>query len=78
MAEVVRALEGDIAPIECITAGSDGALVCVREGEPGTSLPHQAALDPRAGLDRPHAHRHDAGRPGAPRRSPNETETVTA
>ena len=35
MAEVVRALEGDIAPIECITAGPDGHLVCVREGEPG-------------------------------------------
>jgi Rrf2 family cysteine metabolism transcriptional repressor len=35
MAEVVRALEGEIAPIECITAGADGALVCVREGEPG-------------------------------------------
>ena len=35
MAEVVRALEGDIAPIECITAGPDGDLVCVREGEPG-------------------------------------------
>jgi Rrf2 family protein len=35
MAEVVRALEGDIAPIECITAGTDGALVCVREGEAG-------------------------------------------
>jgi len=35
MAEVVRALEGDIAPIECISAGPDGDLVCVREGEPG-------------------------------------------
>src|SRR5918995_5730520 len=38
MAEVVRALEGDIAPIECITADADGALVCSREhhenGEP--------------------------------------------
>ncbi len=33
MAEVVEALEGEIAPIECITAGSDGALVCAREGE---------------------------------------------
>ncbi len=33
MAEVVRALEGDIAPVECITAGADGALVCAREGE---------------------------------------------
>ena len=35
MAEVVAALEGEIAPIECITAGADGALVCVREGESG-------------------------------------------
>ncbi len=35
MAEVVQALEGDIAPIECITADADGALVCVRDGEPG-------------------------------------------
>src|SRR3954470_19348041 len=32
MAEVVRALEGDIAPIECITADADGVLVCSREG----------------------------------------------
>jgi Rrf2 family protein len=31
MAEVVRALEGDIAPIECISAGADGVLVCSRE-----------------------------------------------
>src|ERR671914_2245606 len=28
MAEVVAALEGDIAPIECISASEDGALVC--------------------------------------------------
>src|SRR5918992_453373 len=35
MAEVVEALEGEIAPIECITAGSDGTLVCAREGQPG-------------------------------------------
>jgi len=38
MAEVVRALEGDIAPIECISADADGVLVCSREhhenGEP--------------------------------------------
>ena len=33
MAEVVKALEGAIAPIECITADDDGSLVCVREGE---------------------------------------------
>jgi len=31
MAEVVEALEGDIAPIECISQGADGALVCSRE-----------------------------------------------
>jgi Rrf2 family transcriptional regulator, cysteine metabolism repressor len=35
MAEIVEALEGEIAPIECITASPDGSLVCVREGEPG-------------------------------------------
>src|ERR687887_763054 len=35
MAEVVEALEGEIAPIECISASPDGSLVCVREGEPG-------------------------------------------
>jgi Rrf2 family protein len=35
MAEVVEALEGEIAPIECITASPDGSLVCVREGQPG-------------------------------------------
>jgi Rrf2 family protein len=33
MAEVVEALEGDIAPIECITADADGALVCSREDD---------------------------------------------
>ena len=33
MAEVVAALEGEIAPIECITADADGKLVCAREGE---------------------------------------------
>ncbi len=29
----MRALEGAIAPIECISADADGALVCSREGE---------------------------------------------
>jgi Rrf2 family cysteine metabolism transcriptional repressor len=33
MAEVVEALEGSIAPIECITQGADGHLVCSREVE---------------------------------------------
>jgi Rrf2 family protein len=35
MAEVVQALEGEIAPIECITEDSDGALICARDGDPG-------------------------------------------
>jgi Rrf2 family cysteine metabolism transcriptional repressor len=35
MADVVRALEGEIAPIECISADPDGTLVCVRDGQPG-------------------------------------------
>jgi len=35
MAEVVRALEGEIAPIECITASADGGVTCVRDAEPG-------------------------------------------
>ena len=33
MAEVVEALEGDIAPIECISAQDDGTLVCSREAQ---------------------------------------------
>jgi Rrf2 family cysteine metabolism transcriptional repressor len=31
MAEVVEALEGSIAPIECITQNADGSIVCSRE-----------------------------------------------
>ena len=33
MAEVVEALEGTIAPIECITEGADGTVVCSRESD---------------------------------------------
>jgi Rrf2 family transcriptional regulator, cysteine metabolism repressor len=36
MAEVVEALEGSIAPIECISESSDGSIVCSRE----SSLDH--------------------------------------
>jgi DNA-binding IscR family transcriptional regulator len=31
MAEVVEALEGSIAPIECISEAADGSVVCSRE-----------------------------------------------
>jgi Rrf2 family protein len=39
MAEVVEALEGSIAPIECISQRSDGTVVCARESEPGHTCP---------------------------------------
>src|ERR1700733_16050225 len=34
MAEVVEALEGSIAPIECISQNADGSVVCSRETDP--------------------------------------------
>ncbi len=39
MAEVVEALEGTIAPIECISEGPDGKIVCSREADPDHSCP---------------------------------------
>ena len=39
MAEVVEALEGSIAPIECITADPDGQVVCSRETDPDHACP---------------------------------------
>ena len=64
MAEVVRALEGEIAPIECITADADGAarLRPRRRARP-RALPHQAAVDTRTRVDRPHPVRDHPCRP---------------
>jgi Rrf2 family cysteine metabolism transcriptional repressor len=39
MAEVVEALEGSIAPIECISQSSDGRVVCSRESDPNHVCP---------------------------------------
>jgi Rrf2 family transcriptional regulator, cysteine metabolism repressor len=39
MAEVVEALEGSIAPIECISETADGSIVCARESDPGHVCP---------------------------------------
>ena len=39
MAEVVESLEGSIAPIECISEGADGSIVCSRETHPGRACP---------------------------------------
>ncbi len=38
-AEIVEALEGAIAPIECISQGPDGSVVCSRESDPGHVCP---------------------------------------
>jgi Rrf2 family cysteine metabolism transcriptional repressor len=39
MAEVVEALEGAIAPIECISQNADGSIVCSREQDPDHVCP---------------------------------------
>jgi Rrf2 family cysteine metabolism transcriptional repressor len=39
MAEIVEALEGSIAPIECISEAADGSIVCSRESDPGHVCP---------------------------------------
>jgi len=39
MAEVVEALEGSIAPIECISQAPDGSIVCSRESDPAHACP---------------------------------------
>ena len=39
MAEVVEALEGSIAPIECISEAPDGTIVCSRESDPDHVCP---------------------------------------
>jgi Rrf2 family transcriptional regulator, cysteine metabolism repressor len=38
-AEIVEALEGAIAPIECISQGPDGTVVCSRESDPDHACP---------------------------------------
>jgi Rrf2 family transcriptional regulator, cysteine metabolism repressor len=40
MAEVVEALEGSIAPIECISQASDGSIVCSREASKAGAAAH--------------------------------------
>jgi Rrf2 family protein len=39
MAEIVAALEGEIAPIECISSAPDGSLVCSREADGDHACP---------------------------------------
>ena len=54
MAEVVEALEGSIAPIECISEGADGIDRVRARDRPRPRLSHQTALDPRPRLRRAH------------------------
>jgi Rrf2 family protein len=42
MAEVVEALEGSIAPIECISEAADGSIVCARETSASHACPTKA------------------------------------
>ena len=63
MAEVVEALEGSIAPIECISEGVDGHARLLARGRDRPRLPHEAAVDARARLDREHAAGDEAVRP---------------
>lgn len=42
MAEIVEALEGTIAPIECISQGPDGSIICSRESDPAHACPTKA------------------------------------
>jgi Rrf2 family protein len=42
MAEVVEALEGSIAPIECISEAADGSIVCARESTEDVGGPPHA------------------------------------
>jgi Rrf2 family protein len=39
MAEIIEALEGSIAPIECISLGPDGTIVCSRESGASHACP---------------------------------------
>jgi Rrf2 family transcriptional regulator, cysteine metabolism repressor len=39
MADVVEALEGSIAPIECISEAADGSIVCARESSRDHACP---------------------------------------
>jgi Rrf2 family cysteine metabolism transcriptional repressor len=38
-AEIIEALEGSIAPIDCISQGPDGKVVCSRESDPNHVCP---------------------------------------
>ena len=63
MAEVVEALEGQIAPIECFSTVPDGSIHCVLGSDPARVCTSKIALVPRARGDRRDARADDARRP---------------
>ena len=52
MAEVVEALEGSIAPIECISEAPDGSIVCSRETSADHICPTKLLWTQGADVDR--------------------------
>ena len=73
MAEVVEALEGSIAPIECISEASDGSIVCSRESSADHVCPTKLLWTRvRVSIVRTLA-RDDAGRPAGELPTPRAT-----
>ena len=62
MDQVVLALEGAIAPMECFTEGKEGTRVSCSHGTDETPLRHQADVDARADGGHPLPAAHHAGR----------------
>ena len=75
MLEVVQALEGPIAPMECFHDEREGKVLCSHEARRRPRLRHQASLDPRPRRHHQGAGRHDPGRPGRVRRGPRGPRT---
>jgi Rrf2 family transcriptional regulator, cysteine metabolism repressor len=78
MAEVVRALEGDIAPIECISADPDGTLVCVRDGQATEPCPTKLLWTRVQGSIVRTLNEMTLADLARPARTRKQTETVTA
>ena len=68
MLDVVQALEGPIAPMECFHEVPEGRVLCSHEADGDRRLRDEAAVDPRSRRDHEGARRHHARRPGRVRR----------
>ena len=61
MVDVVQALEGAIAPMECFVHDHTERVLCSHEPDAGRGLRDQAAVDSRTGRDYSLAPDHDVG-----------------